>query len=1214
MSHLLRKSSFSSPAILRFGLVLALLLALPSASVAASAAAGEPEITSLASEIQQMDDKIRKGVSQDGFEQELLRLQLDDLEMRAHRSGSRALQTKVERLRSLQERFDDPAKAGNEARVSAERWPEFSQVVGKIGGAPSNDACGQAENIFVNSPILGTTNDATVDGEAGCGSSLFTPDVWFHFQAPATERYRVRIPGASYDTVVSVHTVCPGTLDDEITCNDDFDGLLSSLSFDAQAGNSYWIRVSGFHLTTGDFTVEIDRTSVITGRVTDALDGPLADCQIQAFVDTPFGANGSGSVFTAADGTYEFLGLPAGTYYLRAHSCNGFLSMAWDDLPSPGGFSYSWTPIEVADDAVVSGIDLVLPEGGSIGGQVLDASNGLPLADIWMRIQRADGVMDDRSAFTNEDGEYLFEGLYPGDHQLWTRLSGLQDEVYDDIPCPGGLGSCPVASGDLVPVADQNLTPDIDFSLDPLGVVTGLVQTPSGVWSGAGVSIFDSAGDFVNSGLTDVNGEFEVGGLRTGTHYAVAGDDELITEIWPDLPVLPGDPFDPTTGDPIAVTVGQTTSGVDFMLDERGSVSGTVTEAATGQEVPNARVRLYADDGTLVMFDGVAGTTYLLSGIFPGTYYVEVRESTNLVHEGYDDIHCLGDCDLPLTPVAVALNSETTGIDFALEEGGVVKGTVTNSANATPVQAAVEIYDSAGTLRESTVADATGLYKIKGVPTGSYYLRARRIGYRSEVYDDIECDEGCDVTIGAPVAAALGATTNGIDFALDPLGSISGQVTRSAGGAGIPNVVVEVFDSAGDLVTEAYTDESGSYLTDWLPVGTYYARTTESLSATFVHQLHAGMSCHGGCDPTTGTPIPVTSGSNASVDFALERLGEIAATIEAAIEATESPGSLHVDVYDAIGQFVGEAGSSEDYRLSGLEAGTYYAIAHSSTGLYDSELYEEMPCNGCDPTTGTPIVVALDTVTPISFTLALNQSVEGTILDATTGEGLYGVEVYAYNMAANPFSWSARTFSEEGGYYRFAGLEPGTYYFRIEALGYIDELYADIPCLERFGYQGCDPYKGTPIEVVADASVSGIDVELEPFAETHPVILGRVTDGEGDPIEGVFVDLWSNDGGGHVASAMSDSNGDYRFDLPATMDVFVSTHNEFGLTDEIYDDYQCVNGSVRDGLCWYRNGEKLFLRQEDDIEVGIDFVLEFLFADGFESGDTSRWSSTVGDP
>jgi hypothetical protein len=56
-----------------------------------------------------------------------------------------------------------------------------------------------------------------------------------------------------------------------------------------------------------------------------------------------------------------------------------------------------------------------------------------------------------------------------------------------------------------------------------------------------------------------------------------------------------------TDGTPVMVTLNTTTSGIDFALERLGVISGTVTEAATGDPIPSARVNIWDDNPQLWM-------------------------------------------------------------------------------------------------------------------------------------------------------------------------------------------------------------------------------------------------------------------------------------------------------------------------------------------------------------------------------------------------------------------------------------------------------------------------------------------------------------------------------------------------------------------------------------------------------------------------------------
>ena len=62
--------------------------------------------------------------------------------------------------------------------------------------------------------------------------------------------------------------------------------------------------------------------------------------------------------------------------------------------------------------------------------------------------------------------------------------------------------------------------------------------------------------------------------------------------------------------------------------------------------------------------------------------------------------------------------------------------------------------------------------------------------------------------------------------------------------------------------------------------------------------------------------------------------------------------------------------------------------------------------------------------------------------------------------------------------------------------------------------------------------------------------------------------------------------------------------------DEVFDNLPCPLGPAFLGLCDVTPGTPVIVRAGQPATSGIDFVLsvEYLFADRFESGDTSRWS------
>ncbi|MBS0197271.1 MAG: trypsin-like serine protease [Planctomycetes bacterium] len=125
---------------------------------------------------------------------------------------------------------------------------------------PANDHCDSAIPMVIGS-YSGDTRLADTDGAAPCGYSANAPDVWYSFSPPGDGIARLDTCNSQYDTVLSVHSGCPGTLDNIIACNDDVGNTYcpspysSFLAVPVQFGQTYYVRVSGFNGVAGLYTL-----------------------------------------------------------------------------------------------------------------------------------------------------------------------------------------------------------------------------------------------------------------------------------------------------------------------------------------------------------------------------------------------------------------------------------------------------------------------------------------------------------------------------------------------------------------------------------------------------------------------------------------------------------------------------------------------------------------------------------------------------------------------------------------------------------------------------------------------------------------------------------------------------------------------------------------------------------------------------------------------
>jgi hypothetical protein len=122
---------------------------------------------------------------------------------------------------------------------------------------PANDNCstsnyGMSDGYTAN----GTTYQASRDGSATRGQES-GPDVWYWYQPSCTGIATLDTCGASSDTVISIHSGCPGTIANQIAVDDDACGNFASrVSFPVVANQTYLVRVAAYSIgTAGSFSL-----------------------------------------------------------------------------------------------------------------------------------------------------------------------------------------------------------------------------------------------------------------------------------------------------------------------------------------------------------------------------------------------------------------------------------------------------------------------------------------------------------------------------------------------------------------------------------------------------------------------------------------------------------------------------------------------------------------------------------------------------------------------------------------------------------------------------------------------------------------------------------------------------------------------------------------------------------------------------------------------
>jgi len=448
----------------------------------------------------------------------------------------------------------------------------------------------------------------------------------------------------------------------------------------------------------------------------------------------------------------------------------------------------------------------------------------------------------------------------------------------------------------------------------------------------------------------------------------------------------------------------------------------------------------------------------------------------------------------------VSLGAETSGIDFAVEAGGEITGVIVDESSGAPLPSIrVKLSDEEGRYLRYTWTDSGGTYSFRALAMGSYFVYTDDYdGYVNEVYDDVTCIGSCDPTAGTPIVVRAATTSSGIDFALAerPFGQISGRVTDAVTGQGLNGLQVTVWSTSGDSVRWATTDSAGHYTVTDLGAATWFVSV--DAPADRLDELYRdilcplGISHYGsGCDPTTGTPVPVSLGAETTgIDFALDRFGTISGTVTDADTGSLLAG-VWIDLRNARGQQVAyvKTDAAGRYLAEGLGSGAHYLATAAPGEDYLDEIYNDLPClgsvgsAGCLISKGNPVeVVAGSTLRGIDFALRpLTTGIVGQVTAAATGQGIPNVAVDLWDASGTR---RATGLTDSGGYY-VADVPPGIYYLSTHtAGGFVEELYDGIGCPAGSAFDGsCDPTGGTPVVVpvpagVGSSIVGGIDFTL----------------------------------------------------------------------------------------------------------------------------------------
>ena len=405
------------------------------------------------------------------------------------------------------------------------------------------------------------------------------------------------------------------------------------------------------------------------------------------------------SLVILANSFNTFGHIVTGSYFVMATDpLNDFGREFYQESPTLDGAS----EVTVAENDTALNIDFTLDYDGSISGKISN-ENGDPLQEVLVLAIRTIDEFDIDKLLLNTDlgfdttdtnGFYHITGLSDGDYRLRTFLilndpynGKYLDEWYRDV-----YSLFAVQQAEFVEVANLSETPDINFTLEAAGIVSGKILN-----SDASAPAEDIAAIVAIDTSTSLpqlapfewdsnDGSYTISMLESGKYKLYAfvdpeGEGMFISEFYDGKKYY-------ENGDVVAVDFGDTTKNIDFTLEKGGVIQGFVNlETQTTGADTLFGFPVVAYHSVTGEFAGAASVTfsggYRIIGLSGGTYKVEaIPVMPPFAATYYGGGGTFADAN---TTVQVIPGNVNDGINIDLEKAnGIIKGTVWD-ANNTPV-------------------------------------------------------------------------------------------------------------------------------------------------------------------------------------------------------------------------------------------------------------------------------------------------------------------------------------------------------------------------------------------------------------------------------------------------------------------------------------------------------------------------------------------------
>ncbi len=206
---------------------------------------------------------------------------------------------------------------------------------------------------------------------------------------------------------------------------------------------------------------------------------PRAGIKVTAYADNFYGPSVFVYNFTDAAGRYTIGGLAEGRYRLRFSDPAGVYATTYY---TNFQFLDAATSIVLSDSQVISNLNVTLPHGGALQGNV-HLYTGTPVSNTYVALLKQTDIgfgfawrLTEFYTATDAVGNYTFHGLWPGIYRV-----GIQCYAYYENPCSEYYGSKldAVSAKDVVVQGDQTTAGiDVTFGIENPIFLPAIMLTP----------------------------------------------------------------------------------------------------------------------------------------------------------------------------------------------------------------------------------------------------------------------------------------------------------------------------------------------------------------------------------------------------------------------------------------------------------------------------------------------------------------------------------------------------------------------------------------------------------------------------------------------------------------------------------------------------------------------------------------------------------------